>query len=145
MDATIFIEIVWNFACSISIWFFKNVIREFWIIWFFTLFLVLQSWKMTIFAIFCQFKQLSQAISRKKIKIKKIAVQRFKKSLSRVSIPKIRVLAQILRPLNFFPQNLTWKLATFKMYGNSYIFCHTSLRKTTITLAWSAIAYFCKK
>ena len=126
MDATIFVEIVWNFAYSISIWFFKNVIREFWIIWFFTLFLDLQSWKMTIFAIFCQFKQLSQAISGKKIKIKKIAAQCFKKSLSRVSIPKSRVLAQILRPLNFFSQNLSWKLASFQnvwklLYILSYV------------------------
>ena len=34
----------------------------------------------------------------------KIAASRAKKSISRVILPKIRVLAQIFGPLNFFPK-----------------------------------------
>ena len=52
---------------------------------------------------FCHFlPSLKGNFSRstgKKIKVKKIAAYGFKKSVSRVSIPKIRVLAQISRPL----------------------------------------------
>ena len=47
---------------------------------------------------------------------------------------------------NFFPFfTFSATLPTFKIYGNSYTFCHTSLRKDTITLAFSKISYFCKK
>ena len=63
-----------------------------------------------VFANFFHFEQLQQA---QNIKIRKIATQCFKKSVSRVSIPKIMVLAQMLRSL-YFSLNLSWKLPTFQ-------------------------------
>ena len=65
----------------------------------------IEIWIDTLITIFCHFQQLWQAAVGKRIKIENIAAQRFKKSLSRFSILKIKVLAQILRPLYFFPNS----------------------------------------
>ena len=86
----------------ISIWFFKNVNWNFDNLIFYSM---LRPSRLKI-EDFCHFERLSATFAghiRQKIKIKKIAAKLFKKSLSRVIIPKIRTLSQILRPLNFFP------------------------------------------
>ena len=68
---------------------------------------------MTILTIFDIFSNLSELRQEKKIKIKKVAAQNFKNCVSTVSIPKMRILAQILRP-HIFSQKPSRKLPTFQ-------------------------------
>ena len=97
------VAIAWNFACSISICFFKNIMLEFCIIWFspyFWTLLKVEKWRsLPCFANLSKFRRPYHA---KKSKLRKLPDNISRKS--RVSIPKTRVLAQILRPLNFFPK-----------------------------------------
>ena len=62
---------------------------------------------------------------------------------ARVSIPKIRILAQILRPVYIFPKKSKLKI-TYILKCMEILNCHTSLRKNTIDLAPSEISYFWK-
>ena len=138
MDTTKSVIIVRNFAGSISIWFFKHIMRKFLIIWFLPYFetLKVQNWQ------FLPFYELNSNFRRSKFR--KLLYSILRKVYQELEYQKLGLNHKYWDAW-IFSQNRSWKLLNLKIYWNSHVFCHMSLRKNTITFSWSKISYFCKK